>query len=364
MLKEKLLKIAKDFLAIPTAPFREHQIRAYIKDFCEKRNCTTNTDKYGNLSVFYKDNSAPQLSFVVHMDHPGFIASEQTIENTCSAYFYGVWSPEEFSAAPILFFPDHLPPVHATATKWEKDFKARAWKATLTTSGIINKGDIGMWDFPPFKIGTKFLHSRNCDDSIGCILLLMLIDHCNQNNICTPFSVLFTCAEEAGLYGTKFICQQKSINYENVIISIETSKELPIAKIHDGVIIRVGDAHSIFTPSVTDTIITVAKSLKANNPEFSFQRKLMDGGVCEASIFSQFDYKTGALSIPLGNYHNRNFEKRTTEAEYVSIKDCIDGFRLISAIIENQSLFFIAEKASKPRYKVIKGELGQVFLDK
>ena len=34
----------------------------------------------------------------------------------------------------------------------------------------------------------------------------------------------------------------------------------------------------------------------------------MDGGTCEASVAMAYGLKTVGISIPLGNYHNQNFE--------------------------------------------------------
>ena len=46
----------------------------------------------------------------------------------------------------------------------------------------------------------------------------------------------------------------------------------------------------------------------------------MSGGTCEATVFTLFGYPTGALAIPLGNYHNVDPDGRLA-AEYVSPRD-------------------------------------------
>jgi hypothetical protein len=35
-----------------------------------------------------------------------------------------------------------------------------------------------------------------------------------------------------------------------------------------------------------------------------WQRKLMAGGACEASVFCQYGYDATCICLPLGNYHN------------------------------------------------------------
>src|SRR5690606_36117004 len=40
------------------------------------------------------------------------------------------------------------------------------------------------------------------------------------------------------------------------------------------------------------------------HPEYSWQRKLMPGGSCEATVFSALGFEAACLCLPLGNYHN------------------------------------------------------------
>ena len=46
----------------------------------------------------------------------------------------------------------------------------------------------------------------------------------------------------------------------------------------------------------------------------------MSGGTCEATAFTAFGYETGALAVPLGNYHNVDPDG-CLAAEYVSPRD-------------------------------------------
>lgn len=363
-LEQKILSIAQSFLQQPTAPFREQFIIQYIEQFCQERMISIKKDSFGNLAAasgnFTKNASTTKLAFVAHMDHPGFIAEKKSRADKCTALFYGGWDPTEFKSAPIRFYSDKNTSVSAIALRWEKSVKNMAWRAYISVDGPVRKGDLGMWDFNPCTIKKGILHSRCCDDSIGCILLLSLLDHFNKEKIAIPFHAIFTRAEEPGLHGAKHICIENLLQKNTVPISVETSRELPVAKIGDGVIIRVGDARTIFTPEITETIVSIAKELKLSSSTFAFQRKLMDGGQCEGSVFSSFGFKTGALSIPLGNYHNRNFSKKTTEPEYVSIQDMTNAFLLMKVMIE-QTKSFSFKKVSNPVYKKTEGALGQTF---
>jgi putative aminopeptidase FrvX len=363
-LEQKILSIAQSFLQLPTAPFREHFIVEFIEQFCLERKISLKKDTFGNLIATSgsstKSSSATKLAFIAHMDHPGFIIEKNSSANKCTALFYGGWDPTEFKAAPIRFYCDKDLSVGAVALRWEKAEKEMAWRAYLTVNGPVLKGDLGMWDFSPYKIKRDLLYSRCCDDSIGCILLLSLLDYFSSEKLNIPFNAIFTRAEEPGLHGAKHICTESLLQKKTIPISVETSRELQVAKIGDGVIIRVGDARTIFTPEITEKIVFIAKGLKASNSTFAFQRKLMDGGQCEGTVFSSFGYKTGALSISLGNYHNRNFSKKTTEPEYVSIQDVTNAFLLMKTMIE-QTKTFAFDKRTSPVYRKIEGPLGQTF---
>jgi putative aminopeptidase FrvX len=363
-MENRILSIAQNFLQLPTAPFREHFVVEYVEQFCLERKISLKKDTFGNLiaasGVSTKNASATKLAFVAHMDHPGFIIEKNSRANKCTALFYGGWDPTEFEAAPIRFYCDKDSSVGAIALRWEKAEREMAWRAYLTVNGPVRKGDLGMWDFSPYKIKKDLLYSRCCDDSIGCILLLSLLDYFTSEKITIPFNAVFTRAEEPGLHGAKHICAENILQKNTIPISVETSRELPVAKIGDGVIIRVGDARTIFTPEITEKMVSIAKELKMSNSSFAFQRKLMDGGQCEGTVFSSFGYNTGALSIPLGNYHNRNFSRKTTEPEYVSIQDMTNAFLLMKTMIEETKSFSF-KKVLSPVYKKIEGALGEIF---
>ena len=64
----------------------------------------------------------------------------------------------------------------------------------------------------------------------------------------------------------------------------------------------------------------LAQELAAADPAFRFQRKLMDGGVTEATAYDLYGYETGAACIALGNYHNAGPRGRVA-AETVHLGD-------------------------------------------
>ena len=84
------------------------------------------------------------------------------------------------------------------------------------------------------------------------------------------------------------------------VISVETSRELPEARMGDGAIIRTGDRATVFDRELTNRICNAAakKGIK-------HQRKLMAGGGCEATAFGALGYQSTGLCVALRNWHNR-----------------------------------------------------------
>jgi putative aminopeptidase FrvX len=99
------------------------------------------------------------------------------------------------------------------------------------------------------------------------------------------------------------------------VISLETSSELPSAKMGAGPIVRVGDRTSVFDPAVTAELLEAAEQAG-----ITVQRCLMSGGTCEATAFQLYGVRAGALCVALGNYHNRGADLRI-EQEVVSVAD-------------------------------------------
>ena len=69
-------------------------------------------------------------------------------------------------------------------------------------------------------------------------------------------------------------------------------------------IIRVGDKTSIFNSAFTYFLTQQAEALAKKDKSFKYQRALMPGGTCEATVYDAWGYIAAAVCVPLGNYHN------------------------------------------------------------
>ncbi len=90
-----------------------------------------------------------------------------------------------------------------------------------------------------------------------------------------------------------------------------------------------GDASTVFDRELTNQVTRLVRSYAEQHPGLRWQRKLMDGGSCEATAFGAYGYPATSLSLPLGNYHNmvdidgvlRGDRPARVGPEYVSLED-------------------------------------------
>jgi len=143
--------------------------------------------------------------------------------------------------------------------------------------------------------------------------------------------VLFTRAEETGFIGAQGVITSELLPENSIPIIIETSSELEQARIGQGVILRVGDRFAVYNSLVESWIYETAVQLR-DEDKIKFQRALMDGGTCEASLYVANDFDAGALAIALGNYHN--IGKMHPAPEYISLSDLHSLVELASAVAQ------------------------------
>lgn len=67
---------------------------------------------------------------------------------------------------------------------------------------------------------------------------------------------------------------------------------------------RLGDRTTVFHPGALRVFSLLAQKVLPEN----HQRRIMDGGSCEATAASAYGFPSIGISVPLGNYHNQSFE--------------------------------------------------------
>jgi putative aminopeptidase FrvX len=286
MNRDQLLRIVEPLLRCPTAPTFEGAVAEEIcRQLRGRAGIHIEKDQFGNLIVVRSGSARAQYAFVAHMDHPGW----------------------------------RLQP--------EKEFLGGVPPDLQQKGKIRSFGDFGMWDLPELLVEGNLLYSRACDDLVGCSAIIGILDSLDESRSSASAVGIFTRAEEVGFIGAIELAKAGRLDPGLTAISLETSAERPPARMGAGPIIRVGDRTSIFDSDVTAFMVETAKS-----KDLSYQRCLMDGGSCEATAFQLYGYRSAALSVALGNYHNCAPDSRI-DAEYVDIRDLEGLIDLCMAIV-------------------------------
>ncbi len=330
-MREKLWAV----LSRPTAPFREGHVISTLLELLESGGVPHFQDPAGNIVVgagnergYRKLTQAkhhePLRIFVAHMDHPGFHATRWTDEGDLEFRWHGgsptehlegatVWiaARDAFRAAGKMIGAELIASKRAIQSGRiriedpvaRKDAQRLFPKATELFGGfgfresIWQEGDL--------------IYTKAADDLVGCVAIVELATELwrskNKKSL-PPFLAILTRAEEVGFIGALAHFElgwiKSSAKNSLLCISLETSRALPGAEIGKGPIVRLGDRGTVFDSGYLRVFSELAeKTLPGRH-----QRRIMDGGSCEASAAIAYGIRPIGISVPLGNYHNQCFE--------------------------------------------------------
>lgn len=283
---------------LPTASGIEDAVISWVEAWASRRDdLKLRRDSGGNLLITQKGRKgkAPVLA-VAHMDHPAFIITSVEDHNAAFEFRGGVSAPY-FEDAPveIVSRPDGA---RGRVVEYEPD--PQTGVIHLEKRGRARAGDIAMWKFEKRRLRKDRFAAPACDDLAGAAAALAALDRARGEKGLRHFGVLLTRAEEVGLIGAIHAARHGTISSTARLLSIETSRELPDARIGDGPIIRTGDRSTVFDRDLTNRISRAAAAEGVRH-----QRRLMSGGGCEATAFGSYGYQSTGLCLALHNWHNR-----------------------------------------------------------
>jgi putative aminopeptidase FrvX len=290
MREKEMLAVVQALANQPTAPFREEAVRDEIE--AQLRKCSHvkfERDSFGNVIAHYQRGRKGKAGWALaaHMDHPGWVRDKDG-----EMKFLG-----------------------SVAEQFRRNPRTKSF------------GEFAMWDLPPFQIRGRQIHSRACDDLLGCAEILCVFRELAESNANATCFGLFTRAEEVGFVGAIHLARAEILPSSLTILSLETSTPRGTAEIGKGPIVRVGDRVSSFDGPSTARLLSVAKAKR-----IPVQRCLLDGGTCEATAYQLYGYNCAAASLALGNYHNITPEGKIAP-EFVAIDDFVNMVRLCQAAI-------------------------------
>jgi len=314
-------------LAQPTAPFREEHIVATATRALTAGGVPWFLDPVGNVVVGCADRAAyrrlvgasstePLRLFIAHMDHPGFHGVRFLGNNRLRIRWYGgapvkrlagtrVWLATRagYSGDGVLANVT-LDKSGRTISHAEVRLRHRSTPTRPAAAALYG----GFAFRAPVWESRRHVYTKAADDLVGVFAVVETALAYAKRRTRTPsFLGLLTRAEEVGFIGAigHFELGWLTPRRRTVVcVSLETSRTLPNALIGNGPVVRLGDRRTVFHADALNVLATVAA---ASLPK-RHQKRVMDGGTCEATAAIAYGLPAIGLSVPLGNYHNQGFQ--------------------------------------------------------
>jgi endoglucanase len=320
ILDEELYLALMAVAACPTAPCHEGHVRTcLLEQLKDLPHLSTRLDEFGNLHIVYEYRpEGESFRLVAHMDHPGFVVHRKG--NAAELYFAGGVEEKYFAGKEIVFHHEKTTTPLGRATIKGTEFSDEA-KHVIIDHAIPVDATFATWDLPKARCTKRLFVSPACDDLAEVSIMLALLRRLSLNKARASVHALFTRGEEIGFAGALAALKSKMPLALMPTLSLEASKARGFARVDGGPVVRVGDRLSVFDSRVTHWLETAFRDLQAVRPQTNYQRLLMGGGTCEATVFHRAGLPTGALCVALNNYHNMG-PGASIRAESISLRDC------------------------------------------
>jgi len=375
--------LLQDILSQPTAPFREGHIISRVTQALEEASVPFFLDPVGNvvvgvsshshyLKLVKKKTEEPLRIFIAHMDHPGFHGVQWVSPTELEIKWHGGSPTQHLEGAKVWL---------ADETAWMGHGKLRG-ASLLSTGKAIDRAIVqfendqlnkkypsssstqclfGGFQFlaPVWQEG-EMIYTKAADDLVGAFAITSLaIDSWKKHRKVTdsPFLGLLTRAEEVGFIGAIGHFELRWLEKAKrpiVCVSLETSRTLPGAEIGKGPVIRLGDRFTVFDPGALRIFSDLAHTVLPGK----HQRRVMDGGTCEATAATVYGFPCIGISVPLGNYHNQSLEGGPDAAplngpapEFVHKQDIVGLIALCHALLKPKLPWSDPWKAKMKEFK-------------
>jgi putative aminopeptidase FrvX len=324
-------ELLKAILSKPAAPFREKHVSKFMIQTLTEKKVPHFIDPIGNIVVgvsgakeysrLVKTKSTEPLRiYIAHMDHPGFHGVKWNSAREMEFEWHGGSPTQHLEGAKVWIASSSEVLESATTHAVEMNPAATAIKKGVIRfeSPEVSKKYpqareiYGGFHFREFSWQEgDLIYSKAADDLVGSFAIVaMAIDYFSdkKNKKKAPlFLGLLTRAEEVGFIGAighLNLGWLKSAKRPLLGVSLETSRTLPGADIGKGPVVRLGDRYTVFDAGALRVFSTLAQEVLPG----AHQRRVMDGGSCEATAATVFGIPCVGISVPLGNYHNQSFE--------------------------------------------------------
>ncbi len=317
-----------ELMGIPTAAGREWGVIGWIRKWAAARgDLFCESDEAGNLVVGFVEGKSPSLArgarlvyITAHLDHPAFVVERVVGPGTLMCSFRGGVLDAYFKDARVEVFgggaqsdgrTDSLRESVARGVVTERVKNEPFAECLIELEGEgspaerVSVGDVARWELPAARIEGDLFYGDACDDLSAVAAALAVMERLRGRAEAAHVRLLFTRAEEIGFIGAIAACKLGTMTKGSRVIALENSRSFEDSPIGGGPIVRVGDRISVFSATLTCAVAKVAEKIAGEGKSaLRWQRKLMAGGACEASVYQAYGYEATCVCLPLGNYHN------------------------------------------------------------
>ncbi|NOX75755.1 MAG: hypothetical protein GXP17_03900 [Gammaproteobacteria bacterium] len=360
MLNATRLHLLKDIIRQPTAPFREQWVARCVAGHLQRAKVPFFEDPAGNLvlgvdspaayrRLLRKRDDNPVRVFIAHMDHPGFHGVRWLGARRLAVKWLGGSPVKHVSGASVWVADEteeraggRLSRVSIVKQGWAIDRAEVHFSADADVPRQLKANTLfgGFCFRAPHWISGKRLYTRAADDLVGVFCIVSTaIDLFRRRVKDAPFIGLLTRGEEVGFVGAVRHFELGWLTQATrplVCVSLEASRTLPEALIGKGPVVRLGDRRTTFDSGGLRVLSELAEKVLPQR----HQRRVMDGGACEATAATAWGLPTIGITLPLGNYHNQGFDggmdchKPAGPApEFVHLDDIAGELKLCQALM-------------------------------
>jgi len=323
-----LLHILEDLTRLPSAPFHEGAVIAYLEQFAQQRGIAARRDPYGNvlLSLDPSGSEGHALVLHAHMDHPGFEITGQKGDLYEARWMGGV-SKEYFPDAEVEVFGD--PPVPGRIVEIREDADGNVETVLLEMYDEVPDPAFGSWALEPWRVTPPVVNLRAADDLAGVAAVLAVLEVLWARQDPVRVVAAFTRAEEVGFLGAIGLTKGRLLPESAAVITVECSGELPHVQLGRGPVVRVGDRTGVYDLELVHFLAETAHTIAGRYDDFTWQRALMDRGTCESTVFALSGHPAACVALPVLNYHNSGADGYSVRSEQLHLNDFFGAVTLL-----------------------------------
>ncbi len=358
-LERDTLQRLRELLGRPTAPYREAAVHAWAVARLDAAGVPCCDDPDGNLVVgaasladyrraLARRDDGAAVVLVAHMDHPGFVGTRWLAADRLAVRWHG--------GGPVR----HL----QGANVWLGTDGASEWAGVMRDPRMERRGhglataEVRLAQPPTPRPGARRvfgglafrasswraghrLYARVADDLAGVFAIVETACRARRRPGAPALFGLLTRAEEVGFVGMLAHLEGGWLQRARralLCVSLEASRQGPGARLGHGPVVRLGDRSGPFDPVAAQHLGRLAASVLPGH----HQRRLMDGGSCEATAMLANGLPAAGLALPLGNYHNQNLDggqgagpAHGPAPEFVDLRDVAGLLALCRALAEH-----------------------------